>query len=67
VSGSAADALFGSSPATSTNVINGSRAAADSTTIDSSNDTLVLGMGNTTLTVTLAPGTYTPAGLAAEL
>ncbi len=67
VSGSALTALFGSSPSTTSTSITGSSAAANSTTISSSNDTLVVNVDGTALEITLAPGTYTIAGLAAEL
>ncbi len=67
VSGSASDALFGSSPATTSSSITGSGAAAFSTTITSSNDTLVVSVNNTPLAITLAQGTYTNVELAALL
>ncbi len=68
VSGSASSALFGSSPATTSSSITGSSAAGDLTTINSSNDNLTVTVNGTQLpTITLAPGTYTPTALAAEL
>ncbi len=67
VSGSAESALFGSSPSASSNSISGSTPAAASTTITSSNNTLVVNVNGTALTITLAAGTYTPAELAVEL
>ncbi len=67
VSGSAKTALFGSSPAVSSNSISGSTPAANTTTINNSNNTLVVNVNGTALNITLAAGTYTPAGLAVEL
>ncbi len=68
VSGSAVTALFGGTPTTTSSTIAGYGAAAESTTItEGSNDTLVVIVNNTKLTITLATGTYTPTALAAEL
>ncbi len=68
VTGSALTALFGSSPNATSNSVAGSGNAADVTTINSSNDGLTVTVNGTQLpTITLAPGDYTPAALAAEL
>ncbi len=67
VSGSAMTALFGTAPTTTSNSITGSATAAASTTITGSDNTLVVKVNGASLNITLTAGTYTPAGLAAEL
>ena len=69
VSGSASSALFGSSPATTSNSITGSeRRRRIPPRLPAATNTLAVTVNGTPLTtITLAPGTYTPAGLAAEL
>ncbi len=65
--GSAESSLFGPDPTVSSESITGSQPAAATTTImKGSNDTLSLTVNGNSITVTLKPGNYTPDALAKE-